>query len=285
MVERSQGETDSGRSSIAVPRAQRRSGTFNEDWPLQEMPESAGNHGSPEAQSIRPPDRAHLSQDPVVDRSNPLDERPRHIQSQASLRSQAQIASIPSHTGQHPGGENDVAEELAWGPAHPCYPHINPHVSVRSQEYHTTRIIRIRRDWMVRGDLAPTFSNLYPEILDPLLPEQEFRRIIATVNDKLVKAFDPFSLRNWIDGALALLTGWIWEGIGATGVKSQLKQIEDWVDNWNREVGAKDGVYIWSLRRTAYMSLDIQIPDPKVGIIPSERGPSLPGTRPSSGVV
>ncbi|GMG07723.1 unnamed protein product [Aspergillus oryzae] len=285
VVERSQGETDSGRSSIAVPRAQRRSGTFNEDWPLQEMPESAGNHGSPEAQSIRPPDRAHLSQDPVVDRSNPLDERPRHIQSQASLRSQAQIASIPSHTGQHPGGENDVAEELAWGPAHPCYPHINPHVSVRSQEYHTTRIIRIRRDWMVRGDLAPTFSNLYPEILDPLLPEQEFRRIIATVNDKLVKAFDPFSLRNWIDGALALLTGWIWEDIGATGVKSQLKQIEDWVDNWNREVGAKDGVYIWSLRRTAYMSLDIQIPDPKVGIIPSERGPSLPGTRPSSGVV
>ncbi|KAE8132380.1 hypothetical protein BDV38DRAFT_287780 [Aspergillus pseudotamarii] len=284
VVERSQGETESGRSSIAVPRAQRRSGTFNEDWPLQEMPESAGNHGSPEAHGIRPPDRAHLTLDPVVDRSNPLDERPRHIQSQASLRSQAQIASIPSHTGQHPGGEADVAEELAWGPAHPCYPHINPHVSVRSQEYHTTRIIRIRRDWMVRGDLAPTFSNLYPEILDPLLPEQEFRRIIATVNDKLVKAFDPFSLRNWIDGALALLTGWIWEDIGATGVKSQLKQIEDWVENWNREVGAKDGVYIWSLRRTAYMSLDIQIPDPKVGIIPSERGPSLPGTRPSSGV-
>ncbi|GAB1208062.1 hypothetical protein APSETT445_006801 [Aspergillus pseudonomiae] len=285
VVERSQGETESGRSSIAVPRAQRRSGTFNEDWPLQEMPESAGNHGSPEAQSIRPPDRAHLTLDPVVDRTNPLDDRPRHIQSQASLRSQAQIASIPSHTGQHPGGETDVAEELAWGPAHPCYPHINPHVSVRSQEYHTTRIIRIRRDWMVRGDLAPTFSNLYPEILDPLLPEQEFRKIIATVNDKLVKAFDPFSLRNWIDGALALLTGWIWEDIGATGVKSQLKQIEDWVENWNREVGAKDGVYIWSLRRTAYMSLDIQIPDPKVGIIPSEHGPSLPGTRPSSGVV
>ncbi|KNG89085.1 hypothetical protein ANOM_003431 [Aspergillus nomiae NRRL 13137] len=285
VVERSQGETESGRSSIAVPRAQRRSGTFNEDWPLQEMPESAGNHGSPEAQSIRPPDRAHLTLDPVVDRTNPLDDRPRHIQSQASLRSQAQIASIPSHTGQHPGGETDVAEELAWGPAHPCYPHINPHVSVRSQEYHTTRIIRIRRDWMVRGDLAPTFSNLYPEILDPLLPEQEFRKIIATVNDKLIKAFDPFSLRNWIDGALALLTGWIWEDIGATGVKSQLKQIEDWVDNWNREVGAKDGVYIWSLRRTAYMSLDIQIPDPKVGIIPSEHGPSLPGTRPSSGVV
>jgi hypothetical protein len=137
---------------------------------------------------------------------------------------------------------------------------------------------------MVKGDLAPTFSNLYPEILDPLLPEQEFRKIIATVNDKLIKAFDPFSLRNWIDGALALLTGWLWEDIGATGVKSQLKQVEDWLETWNREVGAKDGVYLWSLRRTAYMSLDIQIPDPKVGIIHSEGGPSLPGTRPNSGV-
>ncbi|KAB8068107.1 Golgin subfamily A member 7/ERF4 family-domain-containing protein [Aspergillus leporis] len=284
VVERSQGETESGRSSIAVPRGQRRSGTFNENLPLQEMPESSGNHGSQEANSIRPPDRAHLTLDPVADRANPLDDRPRHIQSQTSLRSQAQIASIPSNTGQVAGGENDVAEELAWGPAHPCYPHVNPHVSVRSQDYHTTRIIRIRRDWMVKGDLAPTFSNLYPEILDPLLPEQEFRKIIATVNDKLIKAFDPFSLRNWIDGALALLTGWLWEDIGATGVKSQLKQVEDWLETWNREVGAKDGVYLWSLRRTAYMSLDIQIPDPKVGIIHSEGGPSLPGTRPNSGV-
>jgi len=35
-----------------------------------------------------------------------------------------------------------------------------------------TRIIRIRRDWMVVGDLAPTFSNIYPEILDPLMQEQ-----------------------------------------------------------------------------------------------------------------
>ncbi|KAE8148590.1 hypothetical protein BDV25DRAFT_141643 [Aspergillus avenaceus] len=284
VVERSQAETESGRSSIAVPRGQRRSGPFNEYMPVQEMPDPTGNHESPETNNIRPPDRAHLGLDLGADRSNPLDDRPRHIQSQSSLRSQAQIASIPSNSGQQPGGENEVAEELAWGPAHPCYPHINPHVSIRSKEFVTTRIIRIRRDWMVKGDLAPAFSNLYPEILDPLLPEQEFRKVIANINDKLIKAFDPFSFRNWIDGALALLTGWLWEDIGATGVKSQLKQAEDWLEQWNREVGAKDGVYIWSLRRTAYMSLDIQIPDPKVGIIPSEGGASLPGTRPSSGV-
>jgi hypothetical protein len=136
---------------------------------------------------------------------------------------------------------------------------------------------------MVKGDLAPTFSNLYPEILDPLLPEQEFRRVIAAVNEELIKAFDPFSFRNLVDGALGLVTGWLWEDIGAPGIKSHLQRVEAWLDKWNREVGAKEGVHIWSLRRTAYLSLDIQIPDPKVGIVPSE-GVSLPGTRPSSGV-
>lgn len=138
---------------------------------------------------------------------------------------------------------------------------------------------------MVKGDLAPTYSNLYPEILDPLLPEQEFRRIIATVNEELISAFNPFSFRNWIDGAIGLLTGWFWEDIGAPGIKSHLKRVEEWLEKWNREVGAKDGVRIWSLRRTAYMSLDIQIPDPKVGIVPSEGNPSRPGTGPHSGGV
>lgn len=275
MVERSQGETESGRTSIALPRGQRRSGAFDH----QDMADPSGN-GTREAVNLRPPEQAHLSQD----------DRPRRVPSQLSLRSQAQIAAVPSNTGQNStggaatgGGGAEVAEELSWGPAHPCYPHLNPHVLVGSNEYLTTRVIRIRRDWMVKGDLAPTFSNLYPEILDPLLPEQEFRRVIAYVNEELVKAFDPFSLRNWFDGAMGLLTGWFWEDLGAPGIKGHLKRVEAWLENWNREVGAKDGVHIWSLRQTAYMSLDIQIPDPKVGIVRSDVG-SLPGTRPNSGV-
>ncbi|KAL2863443.1 ERF4 family protein [Aspergillus lucknowensis] len=251
VVEHSQYESESGRSSIAVPRAQRQSGAF-EDIPL-DMENTAG----PEA------------------------DRPRHVQSQHSLRSQSQIASIPSNPG-GPSGEPDVAEELAWGPAHPCFPHINPHVPLGSDEYLTTRIIRIKRDWMDKGDLAPTFSNLYPEILDPLLPEQEFRRVIATINEELTSAFNPYSFRNWLDGVLGLVTGWIWEDLGAPAIKGHLKRVEDWLEKWNREVGAKDGVRIWSLRRTAYMSLDIQIPDPKVGIVPSEGNRSRPGTGPDS---
>lgn len=160
---------------------------------------------------------------------------------------------------------------------------MNPHVPISSEEYTSTRIIRIRRDWMVKGDLAPTFSNLYPEILDPLLPEQEFRRIIAKINGELIKAFDPFSFRNWFDYAMGLLTGWLWDDLGLSGIKSHLRRLEEWLEKWNREVGAKEGVRIWSLRRTAYMTLDIQIPDPKVGLVSSE-GPSAPGTRPNSGI-
>ena len=279
VVERSQGETESGRTSIALPRGQRRSGAFDH----QAMADPSGN-GIGDADNLRPPELAHLSQEPRF----PGDERPRHVPSQISLRSQtqSQIAQVPSNTGQNPPsraeGGAEVAEELAWGPAHPCFPHLNPHVPLDSDEYTTTRVIRIRRDWMVRGDLAPTFSNLYPEILDPLLSEQEFRNVIAYLNGELVKAFDPFSLRSWFDGAMGLLTGWFWEDLGAPAVKRHLKRIEAWIDNWNREVGEKDGVHIWSLRQTAYMSLDIQIPDPKVGIVRSE-AESVPGTRPSTG--
>ncbi|KAJ5850825.1 hypothetical protein N7455_010681 [Penicillium solitum] len=269
LVERSQGETESGRTSIALPRRHRRSEEFTE------MAAAFAGSAARETENLRPPEAVHLTQNGA--RQN---DRPRHAQSQTSLRSQSQIASIPSHTGQ-PHAE--VAEELAWGPAHPCFPHINPHVPIGSREHMTTRVIRIRRDWMIKGDLAPTFSNLYPEILDPLLSEQEFRRVISTVNDGIVKAFDPFSFRNWFDGALGLLTGWVWDDLNAPATKSQLQHVEAWLETWNREVGAKDGVHIWSLRRTAYMSLDIQIPDPKVGIVPSE-APSAPNTRPSTGI-
>ncbi|KAJ5495192.1 hypothetical protein N7539_000308 [Penicillium diatomitis] len=270
-VERSQGETESRHTSVALPPRFQRSDSL-----LLATEMAFTGSAARDVENLRAPEEVHLGQDGHRLRD---ENRPRHAPSQTSLRSQSQIASVPSITGQAPP---DVADELAWGPAHPCYPHFNPHVPIGSQEYLTTRVIRIRRDWMIKGDLAPTLSNLYPEILDPLLPEQEFRTVIATINEGLIKAFDPFRLHNWFDGAMGLLTGWIWDDIKAPSVKRQLQQVESWIEKWNREIGAKDGVHIWSLRRTAYMSLDIQIPDPKVGIAPSE-GPSLPNTRPSTG--
>ncbi|KAL2693865.1 hypothetical protein Neosp_000431 [[Neocosmospora] mangrovei] len=175
--------------------------------------------------------------------------------------------------------EPDAAGE--WGPQHPCYPHLNPHVPIDSPEYVNTRIIRIRRDWLIQGDLAPTFSNLYPEILDPAgLSEQEFRRIIEKLNGELIPAFNPYGARNILDSLLGLVTGWIWDDLGFTGIKSRLNSLEKWIDQWNRDMekamGSEDGAMapkIMPLRQTGYMTLDIQIPDPEIAPAPSTTNP------------
>ncbi|KAI1073874.1 Golgin subfamily A member 7/ERF4 family-domain-containing protein [Whalleya microplaca] len=181
----------------------------------------------------------------------------------------------------------DLGEE--WGPQHPCFPHLNPHVPVNSPEYTTTRIIRVRRDWLVEGDLAPTFSNLYPEILDPAgVSEQEFRRVIEKLNGELVPIFTPYNWRNILDGILGLLTGWIWDDLGLTSAKTRLRSLEDWIEKWNAEmektIGSEEGTIaprIVPLRRTGYMNLDIQIPDPEIAPANSEpsgsrAGPQMP---------
>ncbi|SPN98368.1 uncharacterized protein DNG_01413 [Cephalotrichum gorgonifer] len=168
----------------------------------------------------------------------------------------------------------DATQE--WGPQHPCYPHLNPHVPASSPEYAATRIIRVRRDYMVGGDLAPAFSDTYPDILDPVgLSEQEFRRIISKLNTDLVSIHDPYGWRNILDATLGLLTGWVWDDLGFTGIKARLAGLEGWIERWNQEMektlGADDGMAprIIPLRKTGYMTLDIQIPDPEIAPAPS----------------
>jgi hypothetical protein len=216
----------------------------------------------------------------------------RHHKSAVSLRSAHQYGNsrLPSrdgsfaqqqqhHQNTHPNlspdgphsqsndDANSLSEELAWGPSHPCFPHLNTHVPITSPEYTSTRIIRIKRDWMVAGDLSPAYSNLYPEILDPLVPEAEFRHIIQHVNSTLVDAFDPFAAWNWIDGLLGVVTGWLWEDFRPTGIKGKLRRLEGWIEEWNKTVGGRDGVRIVELRRTGYMTLDFVIPDPQVRVV------------------
>ncbi|KAI0857423.1 Golgin subfamily A member 7/ERF4 family-domain-containing protein [Xylaria cubensis] len=165
-----------------------------------------------------------------------------------------------------------------WGPQHPCFPHLNPYVPVNSTEYQTTRIIRVRRDWLIAGDLAPTFSNMYPEILDPAgISEHEFRRVIEKLNGSLIPTFSPYNWRNILDGVLGVLTAWVWEDLGFTNVKTKLNELERWIDKWNAEMekttGSEEGAIppkIISLRRTGYMSLDFQIANPEVSISNSE---------------
>ncbi|KAK3301912.1 Golgin subfamily A member 7/ERF4 family-domain-containing protein [Chaetomium strumarium] len=180
------------------------------------------------------------------------------------------ISSSDSSIMGDPDQPPDTGDE--WGPQHPCYPHLNPHVPVDSPEYTTTRIIRVRRDWLLEGDLAPTFSNLYPDILDPAgVTEHEFRRIIDKLNSELVPIFSPYNWRNIVDNVLGLATGWLWDDLGFTAAKTRLRNLEKWIEQWNTEmekaVRSEEGVIppkIVPLRRTGYMTLDIQIPDPEL---------------------
>lgn len=204
---------------------------------------------------------------------------PRRISSQYSLQHEksATGAALPPPSSTAPqqppeleaGQQQIFDEEPAWGPSHPCFDHMNPHVPLDSAEYRSTRVIRIRRDWMAHGDLSPAYSNIYPEILDHLLPEDEFRRIINHINTTLARAYDPFSIWNWVDGAMGLLTGWLWEDLRGGGIKGELSKLDKWIESWNTKVGAahKDKVRIIPLRRTGYLCLDIQIPDPGVHVI------------------
>ncbi|KAI1536953.1 golgin subfamily a member 7 erf4 protein, partial [Pyrenophora tritici-repentis] len=164
----------------------------------------------------------------------------------------SQRSSMGSHDDQ--GDDDDGASEFPWGPSHPCFPHPNPHVPLDSELYNTTRIIRIKRDWMMKGDLAPTFANLYPEILDPLILEDDFRTLIKHINDTLIAAFDPFTFRACLDTVMGVATFWLWEDAGLTGVKKQLVALERWIEDWNRDVGVKEAVRIIPLRRTGYLT-------------------------------
>jgi hypothetical protein len=182
----------------------------------------------------------------------------------ATVTKQATRISLPSRPGslrssrrdgdEEGDGDDDVSE-YAWGPSHPCFPHLNPHVPLDSELYDNTRIIRIKRDWMIAGDLAPTYANLYPEILDPIINEDEFRKVVQRINDTLVAAFDPFSAAAWLDTIMGVATFWLWDDAGLTQVKRKLAELEAWIESWNKHTGIHEGVRIIPLRRTGYLTV------------------------------
>lgn len=155
------------------------------------------------------------------------------------------------------GTGSSYSSDLEWGPSHPCFPHPNPHVPLVSPLYNSTRIIRVQRDWMIAGDLAPTFSNVYPTILEAWVPEQDFRTLVETVNDGLISAFRPAGWRAWLDAVLGVATGWLWEDLGATAVKRQVRELEKFMDGWNvgRAKGRDEDVKVFPLRRTGFLSV------------------------------
>lgn len=110
---------------------------------------------------------------------------------------------------------------------------------------------------MVVGDLAPTFSDLYPELLaDAGISEERFRRCVEELNGVCVRVFSPKGTRNFVDGVLGLLTGWVWDDIGALAVKSGVREVEAMVERWNFELGQIKAEARWvGLRRSAFMSV------------------------------
>ncbi|KAI4165680.1 MAG: hypothetical protein LQ342_000622 [Letrouitia transgressa] len=184
---------------------------------------------------------------------------------------EAAIATAAPPISSNPSHRSSLApstSSIPWGPSHPCFPHPNPHVPLSSPLYASTRIIRIPRDWMIAADLAPTFSNIYPEILEPWVSESDFRVLVNGVNEGLVRAFKPDHWRNAMDAVLGVATGWLWEDLGGEGiwVKNGVRGVEREIERWNKGRG-EDGVKAVGLRKTGFMSLDIQIPDPHVRVV------------------
>jgi hypothetical protein len=255
IVERSTGGEDSRRTSIALPRDRR-------SLPIDSQPPTPRLKMPVEQEPVPSPAPADGSgHHAPIPSPRPDDLESGILKDIKPSSGRASLPSRPSSMHSHrtdlaPGTDaEDTASEFPWGPQHPCFPHPNPHVPKDSPLYHTTRIIRINRDWMVKGDLAPTFANLYPEILDPVIPEDDFRAIVKRINDTLIDAFDPLSFRSWLDSVMGVATFWLWDDAGLTKVKKQLGALERWIDDWNKDVGEKEGVKIIPLRRTGYLTV------------------------------
>ncbi|KAF2273836.1 uncharacterized protein EI97DRAFT_503223 [Westerdykella ornata] len=271
-VERSVGG-ESGRTSIGLPRDRR---SPIDPHPGPSRPNMSMAHES------APPNAPHDAALPVsVSRTGDVEAGTRSLK---TTRDRSHLPGSRPHSmysqrtgtaeGDHHDDHDDASSEVPWGPKHPCFPHRNPHVPLDSPLYQTTRIIRVTRDWMVKGDLAPTFQNLYPEVLDPMIEEDEFRRLIEHINTVLIDAFNPLTFRAFLDAFMGAATLWLWDDVGLTKVKRKLAELERWIENWNRERGEKEGVKIIPLRRTGYMTIDIQVPDPELPGQPGESPPS-----------
>jgi len=166
-----------------------------------------------------------------------------------------------------------ATEDFAWGPSHPCFPHPNPHCLPESEEGRSTRVIRVRRDWLASGDLYPQYANLYPEILDPLVSDADFRFLVSNINSRLKTAFSPYTTRAWVDTVLGLLTGWLWDDLGFNGVKRGEKGLEAFLEHWNQgKVEEGKTVRVVQLRRTGFTALDFVIPDPGIDALENDEG-------------
>lgn len=110
---------------------------------------------------------------------------------------------------------------------------------------------------MAQGDLAPQFSNTYPEILAPWVGEGEFRELVERVNKGLEGALGV----GWGGVLVGLLTGWLWDDAGLAASKRRLKGVERDIQAWNESRkgrgrgGEEEVVRVVELRKSGFMSV------------------------------
>jgi hypothetical protein len=254
--------------------------TFNRVTGHQEIGETASSRPAnfPEPPPI--PETEHQLSHRASRASLPLNRQRSHRSIRSSKTNRAQdnnngTASEPAGSSTRRSGETGFTDgsedDFEWGPSHPCFPHPNPHCSPDSQEAKHTRVIRVRRDWLATGDLYPSYANLYPEILDPVVSESDFRFLISNLNSRVEAAFNAFTFRAFVDFVLGVLTGFIWDDFGISGAKTGQKSLEQFVDNWNAQK-ASEGLEVRLVqpRTTGFTALDFIIPDPGIDVVPED---------------
>ncbi|CAH2351150.1 ras modification protein Erf4p [[Candida] railenensis] len=127
------------------------------------------------------------------------------------------------------------------------------------------------KTYKIEGEYDVNFfgqTSLTPLVPD-LITSDELILIVTRINRELYEAFDPYSVWNALDNILELITGTFYSKIVNTFIfethcKRKLAQLELYIEELNKKYSNIEGkgFKIISLRRSAYLSLDIEIPRP-----------------------
>lgn len=188
----------------------------------------------------------------------------------------------------------------------------NPYASRDSEEYKTTRIVRIPRQFDAgpNADFVPQFSTFTPgnepaaiksedmpkfsvagefqgELFGktsatPLVPKwvghAELNEIVTTINAMLKSALSPNQVETWLDNVLDFFSATLYSRVFTNNVrntfyKRKIAEVEKYVENVNEMLGKRNGkLKMISPVESAFLSLDFQIPKPE-RVSESEKGP------------
>lgn len=141
----------------------------------------------------------------------------------------------------------------------------NPYVSERSQQYKTTRIVRVPRAYHKyddgvkydRSGVIPHFSEFFPGAepgaiesletdehgavyvmssksrLAELMSVEEYCEIVKTINRIVYEAYNPWRPYNVLYNVCGFVTGWLSEFVLAPPEAAGLKKLEDYVREVN----------------------------------------------------